>query len=127
VDHVPESPVVVEALTAGYAGLGVAGEVVERMAVIADLLVTIGSGRRCQLVGGKSGTNMGGPGRDERRPLGDASGTGARRLAVCVGLEQVEAAALAVHQDLPECRVAGCDCGSGGSGRVRGRGAALAP
>src|ERR1700674_1456386 len=61
VHHVPQTPVVVEALTAGRPGLRVTGEVVEGMAVEGDLLTTVGSRRRSRLAAGESGADLGGP------------------------------------------------------------------
>src|SRR4051794_26647125 len=82
VDGVPRAAEGVEPLPFRAAGcLPVAGVVVERVAVIADLL-------RADLV---------------RRP-GRRARTRARARPVLVGLEQVERAATPVDQDLPERR-----------------------
>lgn len=58
VEDVPESAVVVQALTGGHPRSGVAGEVVQGVAAVGDLLLAVGSARCPESVGGQAGADL---------------------------------------------------------------------
>src|SRR4051812_18050542 len=122
-ERVPLGAEVLQALAGGVAGLLVAGVEVERVAVVGHLALAARGGDGGELAGERSARRGDGAG-GQRRPGAQA---GARAVALVrrIGLEEVEGAAVAVHEDLAERGAADVDgrLGCGGTSRraVAGR------
>src|SRR6185436_12688203 len=117
-EDVPGRPELARILAVRVAGLRVTHVVVERVAVVRHLVLAVRARGRPDQGGLRSGAGPGRAARRERRP-GDRAGAVAGALRPRVLLEEVEGAALRVHQDLAEARVPDVD---GGGLRLRRRG-----